>query len=287
MKIGKYTASDIYKIALFDTAKIKFIAVWFMASLMISVFVGYLLSFLSFSKETADLIDVGGSLLAALVGLIPVIGVVVLIGQDLKKTKKQKKFKLLLAIKNLYLKAIGVILVYLLTLLPIPLVLVLLGFLSRIPQVGYILVALAAVPAVTVLVFYLVYLLVGGKLLIISLIDAPKQSVRQVVKDIIGLIKTKCVRITLNFFFSLLIILPVLLALVLLFGVAYILYLMLSWQLPGNEYVLRLSLVSGQNLISFIIAVSTSFLLAIMGAYLVSLTQTIYYSIYLDAKAAK
>jgi hypothetical protein len=284
MNIGKLNLNDIVKIS-FDSVKIKFIATGLFLAMVLSILSGYLATFLfnkSVSMGWIKTLDIGTAIVAGLIVFYTVVGATFLTKQSLGKTKS--KLDLGKQIKAIFWKALGVVIVYLLSLGLIAAAAAIIGQLVRIPYVGLYLMALLSVPAFIAFAFLIVYATITGKLLVAALVEQSNKSVTTIVKNLITLTIRQPKKILYNGFLSLVAIIPMLLSVALIFIAAYFLYILFGWQLSGLGSILGLYLQSGVGFVYFILSISASFVLSYLFAHVCALAVVILYSIYLDAQ---
>lgn len=283
MNIGKLSFDQIIKLS-FDKDKTKFAFFGTLLAFFVSGIFTLLIKIIEpFLINTTFLagLDIVGSFLTALILLIVVLGLNLQLKAELAKAKKKVSLKDIL---SFIWKMLGSIILYAFFLLVIVAIFFAVSYLSRIPFAGPYLMALLCIPFVALAGYTVLLLIITGKLLLPSIAENQKFNSWEIIKDTFALTKNNWKKVAFNFVLAMLPIFTLALALLIVIGGGYLLYLAFSWALPGLAMLLKISLNIPTSLIGLILTAGTLVIGAYAASLLIVLGTTLIYSIYLDAK---
>jgi hypothetical protein len=282
MKIGAWGFNEIVAMA-FEKGRIKFTTTWLFVILAVSVLANILVNTLLNSGIQGFGITIVDTLnLATAVLLILYISLG--ITASLKTTTKTKAKSFAALVKPLYLKQLLVMLLGIAVVVAGVILTIAAGQLSRIPFAGPVLMALLTVPFVIALAYLVVFATLSMKLSAAAVVENSKASVKDIVRELLVMTKNNFAKVVFNSFLMLLPIITVVLAATLILGVAYVFYIMFGWVMTSCYSVLALSMQGQLNLIFVLQTLSGLALLSYALSYVLNLSLTGFYSIYLDAR---
>jgi hypothetical protein len=283
MNIGKFSINDIVKLT-FDSVKVRLATTGLFAAMLVSILCGYLANFLLAKNAGLNIIktiDIGSSIVAGLIVFYTLLGIAYLIKQGTTKTKGKSVNVFL---KSIFWKALGVVILFILAVLAVLLAVAAVSQLIRIPVVGIYILALLSIPAFIVFAYLTIFLAITSKILIVAIVDQANKSVLEITSSLIALTKKNPKKLLFNGIAGIFAILPLALAIILLFIATYFMYIFFGWHLCGMSPLLGLYLQSGIGFIHLILSVSACFVIAYLAAHLITMAIVISYSIYLDAQ---
>ena len=279
MKIGAWGFNDIVAMA-FDKARIAFTAVWLFVVLIISVLANVLVNVLlntGVSGIWIKVVDVANITVTVLLALYIALGVTA----SLKAKTKVKSFAAL--VKPLYIKQLFVVVLGLIVAAVGVLLAIAVGQISRIPVAGPLLMAILTIPFVLALAYLVIYVGVALKLVAAAVVENSKKSAKDIVVELLGITKNSFTKILFNGFLLLLPILTIVLAVVVILGLAYVGYVLFGWALTSCYPILALCMQGEINAIYFLETLSGLAILSYALSYVLNVAFTGLYSIYLDA----
>lgn len=301
MNIGKLSFSEIIAVG-FERRNVLFAAQWLFLLFFSSAALSILSAVLGSNGAAfwATAVDVTARVFAVIIAIVISLGAYALAKASIAKTKKVDPIA---AIKALFWKTLGALIILILAAAVVLAAAYGIGFLVKVPYVGLPIMALLFVPAVAVFVLTSVFFLVGSKLLFAVLVDKPKASAFATVKSLWAITTKAPEKLFFNFVLSFLPIGFAALSIFVLLGVlATLPYLAFGWAFPLYPLLQFASQLGFAGLISYSISCALNYIIDIAGgfisvlvglgffgilsyglAYVVSVSAAVYYSIYLDA----
>lgn len=279
MKIGAWSFNDIIAMS-FTKARVMFTATWLFVLLTISVLANLLVNLLlnaGVSGLGITLIDTLHISSAVLIILYISLGVTA----SLKIKTKLKSFAALA--KPLFIKQLLVVLVGLVAIALGVILAFIFGQLGRIPTAGPILMSILAIPFVIGFAYIIIFAGLTLKLSAAAVVENSKASLQALITELLFITKHNFAKMLFNGFLLLWPLLTIALATVIIFGLAYVGYVLFGWVVTGNYAVLMFCMQGELNAVYVLQTLSGLALISFAGSYFVNVVLTGLYSIYLDA----
>jgi len=277
MKLGNYDIGQILEKTIFDKALFKtnfpIVAIAILLNFVLFFILSKFSTILFFAEPIIQLIT----------GLL-LIYVLLNATTNFANNITNKSQNIKMASLSEFWRFVLVIMLYLIFAAIAFAILFLFGFIAKIPVVGIYIFGFLA-PIFIALSFTIsFFVLINGKLISALFCDNRNSSFKEIGKKLLEIPLKNPVKIIFNMMLSfIIIILPLIAALALLSGIAYVVFFTI-WQVVGLNYLLSLSIQGGSNFIAFFLMIAQALIISLGLTFLLNSFAGISYSIFKDLK---